>query len=199
LLYDDADAFDGFELMVEDVTERAPLEAQLRQAQKMEAIGQLTGGIAHDFNNLLTVIVATADLLAEPIEQLQPEYKIDLDNLRSAAKRGSEMARKLLGFSRRGRLALVSVDLGKVTANACAMLRPLMPENIEMRVVRDEQLGLTRADAGAVEQILMNLITNARDAMPNGGTLRVAETLLTVPLIHRHLNFRKGKGENSIL
>ena len=173
LLYDDADHLDGFELMVEDVTERAGLESQLRQAQKMEAIGQLTGGIAHDFNNLLQVILATADLLAEPIETLHPQYKADLDNLRSAAHRGSEMARKLLGYSRRGSLALDFVNLGKVTANACAMLRPLLPENIEMRVQRADKIGASRADAGAVEQILMNLVTNARDAMPNGGVLSI--------------------------
>ena len=192
LLYDDADTLDGFELMVEDVSERARLEAQLRQAQKMEAIGQLTGGIAHDFNNLLTVILATADLLTEPIDTLHPQYKADLDNLRSAAQRGSEMARKLLGYSRRGSLALDFVNLGKVTANACAMLRPLLPENIEMRVQRDDALGTSRADAGAVEQILMNLVTNARDAMPNGGVLSIDAQRAFLDVEHRRTH---GWGE----
>lgn len=165
--------FDGFEVIVEDVHERRMLEAQLQQAQKMEAIGHLTGGIAHDFNNLLTVILATSDILAAEIAPEQEDMLADLTNIRNAAQRGAEMARKLLGFSRRSQVVLKPLKLSEVVPGALNMLRPILPESIDLQLQRDEEVGTIRADAGAVEQILMNLITNARDAMPKGGALRV--------------------------
>jgi len=162
----------GFEMIAEDITERRALEEQLRQAQKMEAVGRLTGGIAHDFNNLLTVVLANADMLAGALPEARPDLRADLDDLRAAGQRGAQLVRKLLAFSREERLELRALDLGQVVLDTGKVLRRVLPEHIDMRV--DAAPGATvRADAGAVEQIVFNLATNARDAMPRGGRLSV--------------------------
>ena len=163
-----------FEMIAEDVTERLSLEAQLRQAQKMEAVGQLTGGIAHDFNNILTVIQGNADLLAEALPAEAGDLREELRDLRSAAQRGAELVRKLLRVSRQEQLQLRALDLGELVSDLSVMLRRVLPENIDVRVFVDEPVGTIRADTGAVEQILLNLATNARDAMPDGGLLHIA-------------------------
>jgi PAS domain S-box-containing protein len=165
----------GFEMIVEDVTERKVLEEQLRQSQKMEAVGRLTGGIAHDLNNLLTVILANADLLASSLAAARPDAESEavLRELREAARRGAAMIRKLLAFSRREKLARAPIDLGGVVTEASRVLRRLLPEHIEIDVVTEKQVPPVSADAGAVEQMLVNLATNARDAMPGGGVLRI--------------------------
>jgi PAS domain S-box-containing protein len=155
-----------------DVTRELELEAQLRQSQKLEAVGQLTGGIAHDFNNLLTVIAANAELLTHGGEQDRAEVLRAADEMRQAALRGAELVRKLLGFSRRAQLDLAPTDLGKVVTETATMLRRTIPEDIRIETVSDPGVGLVSADPGALQQILMNLATNARDAMPKGGTLR---------------------------
>jgi PAS domain S-box-containing protein len=159
------------EMIVEDITERRALEDQLRQAQKMEAVGQLTGGIAHDFNNLLTVILANSDILEAGLPGDHPELRADIEELRRAARRGADMVRKLLGYSRRGVLALGPVDLCAFVAELLPTLRRLLPENIEIRFEPSTQHGNVVADEGAIEQILFNLATNARDAMRGGGTV----------------------------
>ncbi len=164
----------GFEMIAEDVTERRALEAQLRQAQKMEAVGQLTGGIAHDFNNLLTVILANADLLAKALPPGASDLRRDLEELQAAARRGANMVRKLLAFSRREELRLRPVDLPRLVADLEGVLRRLMPEHISLKTEVAEGLPPVLADPGAVEQILLNLATNARDAMPNGGSLTIS-------------------------
>lgn len=165
----------GFEMIVEDVTERKILEEQLRQSQKMEAVGQLTGGIAHDLNNLLTVILANADLLAASSHPLHgsAEAEAELNELREAARRGAAMIRKLLAFSRRERLVREPIDLGAVVRETAEVLRRLLPENIEIQVSTGQPLPAVEADAGSIEQILVNVATNSRDAMPRGGTLRI--------------------------
>ena len=160
-----------YEMIAQDVTEQHKLERQLQQAQKMEAVGQLTGGIAHDFNNILTIIVSNAALVAEALPKELEEAQTELEELQAAAQRGAEMIKKLLGFSRRERLAPQSVNLAQLVAETKIMLARLLPEHIEVRVDADESVGSVRADSGAVEQILLNLATNARDAMPEGGTL----------------------------
>jgi PAS domain S-box-containing protein len=166
----------SFEMIVEDVTERKALEEQLRQSQKMEAVGRLTGGIAHDLNNILTVILANADLLAATAgaDSHAPEADVELSELREAARRGAAMIRKLLAFSRREKLSRSSVELSAVVGEASRVLRRLLPESIDVDVSVDETLPTVQADAGAVEQILVNLATNSRDAMPNGGRLHIA-------------------------
>jgi PAS domain S-box-containing protein len=168
-----AGAFDGFELIVEDVTERRELEEQLRRAQKMEAIGQLTGGIAHDFNNLLTVIAANADLLEAALPPEPDGLVAEAREIQHAAQRGKAMVRKLLAFSRHERLTLERVELGELVSQQIQVLRRLLPADIEISLALPPGLPAVQADPGAVEQILLNLATNARDAMPHGGLLRI--------------------------
>ena len=155
-----------------DITERRAVEAQLRQAQKMEAVGQLTGGIAHDFNNILTVVLAQSDLVAAALDD-QPELKADVVEVQRAARRGAEMIRKLLTFSRNDQLEFRATDLRHLVHDAGRMLRRLLPETIQIQIDDAEPAPAVRADHAAVQQILMNVATNARDAMPGGGTVTV--------------------------
>ena len=164
---------EGFEMIAEDVTEQRTLEAQLRQSQKMEAIGHLTGGIAHDFNNILTVIMSNAELIAGSLPADAGDERADLNELRGAAGRGSVMIKKLLGFGRREKLVHKPVNLGRLVCELTQVLHRLIPESIQIQIAADESAGTVLADPGAMEQILLNLATNARDAMPDGGTLRV--------------------------
>ncbi len=155
----------------QDVTERRDLEAQLRQAQKMEAVGQLAGGIAHDFNNLLTTVLASAEMLSDQIPRAS-SLREDVDAIAKAGKRGAELTRNLLAFSRRQRLEMQVVDLTAVIAEFAQIIRRVLREDIVLRVDLYEPVWV-RADPMAVEQMLMNLATNARDAMPSGGTLAI--------------------------
>ena len=166
-------AIDCFETIAEDVTERRALEEQLRQSQKMEAIGQLTGGIAHDFNNLLTIILANAQLVAKALPAPQGDAHADLRDVMSAALRGRVMVKELLGFARRSRLELQSVHLGGLIGDLSGFLRRILPADVEIVTASEEDLPDVRADVHATEQILFNLVTNARDAMPDGGVLRI--------------------------
>jgi len=185
---DGTGAVEAFEMIVEDVTERHTLEAELRQAQKMEAVGQLTGGIAHDFNNLLTVILANADLIAKSLPPEAAELRADVEDLQGAARRGAAMVRKLLAFSRREELRLRPVDLPKLVADLTGMLRRLVPEHITLETQAPEPVPPVLADPGAVEQVLLNLVTNARDAMPSGGglTIAVAEAVIDEAYLSSH-------------
>jgi len=162
----------GYEVIIEDITERRALEGQLRQAQKMEAVGQLAGGVAHDFNNLLTTILASSELLATGLPAGTP-HRDDVEMIHQAAQRAAELTRDLLAFSRRQALELQAVPLGGLVADFARLARRIVPEDVEVIVQVDAPGGVVRADAGAVEQILMNLVTNSRDAMPGGGTLRL--------------------------
>jgi two-component system, cell cycle sensor histidine kinase and response regulator CckA len=156
---------------IRDVTESQQMEAQLRQAQKMEAIGLLTGGMAHDFNNLLTVVLANADLVLESLPDEMDELRDEVGQMIQAATRGSEMVRKLLAFSRRDTLERRPVSLEVVLAESQALLARLLPSNITVRTDAAPELPGIMADPGAVQHMLLNLATNARDAMPLGGTL----------------------------
>ena len=160
-------------IFAHDITERRRLEAQLRQAQKMEAVGQLTGGIAHDFNNVLTIIMANAGLIATMVPDGNEELRSEIAELQAATQRGATMIRKLMGFSRRDAIELSDVNLGSVVQDLTHVLRRLLPKQIEIQTDREEPLCTVRADPGAVEQILLNLATNARDAMSDNGTLRL--------------------------
>ena len=161
-----------FEVIVEDVTERHQLHEQLRQAQKMEAIGHLAGGIAHDFNNLLTAILGYSELLTE---QIGPDVRTgrDLREIVKAAQRASALTRQLLAFSRRQVLNLTPLDLNQVTTNLGTMLRRLLGNRITIRTELAEPLRPVMGDATQMEQVLLNLVVNARDAMPDGGTLTI--------------------------
>jgi two-component system cell cycle sensor histidine kinase/response regulator CckA len=149
---------------------RAHLEAQLRHSQKMEAVGQLAGGIAHDFNNLLTIIMTTADLASADLNQDDP-LRRELEEIRSAAGRAAALTGQLLAFSRRQILKADVVQLNTLIANLQPMLARVLGADLKLAVVADESLGCVRADAGQLEQVIMNFAINARDAMPSGGTL----------------------------
>jgi len=166
-----------FETIAEDVTERRALEEQLRQSQKLEAIGQLTGGIAHDFNNLLTIILANAQLLSKAIPTTLEPAHADLRDVMAAALRGRVMVKELLGFARRSRLELQPVSLGGLIRDLSGFLRRILPADVEIVTLDREDLPDVRADVHATEQILFNLATNARDAMPNGGVLRLETSM----------------------
>jgi len=158
-------------ITVRDITESQQLEAQLRQAQKMEAIGLLTGGMAHDFNNLLTVVLANADMVMESLPPEMEELRDEVGQMIQAATRGTDMVRKLLAFSRRESLERRPVSLEVVLAETHALLARLLPSNITIVTDATPDLPGIHADPGAVQHMLINLATNARDAMPTGGVL----------------------------
>src|SRR5208282_4795072 len=154
----------------QDVTERKRLENQFRQAQKMEAVGRLAGGVAHDFNNLLTIINGYSEMVLERLDSSDPT-RGQLEEIRKAGERAGSLTRQLLAFSRQQVLAPRVLDLNTLVADVEKMLRRLIGEDIEMAIVRGSALGQVKADQGQIEQILMNLAVNARDAMPQGGKL----------------------------
>ncbi|MBI4545823.1 MAG: PAS domain S-box protein [Gemmatimonadetes bacterium] len=162
----------GYEIIAHDITERKRLEREFRQAQKMEAVGRLAGGIAHDFNNLLTVIRGRADLLLAELPGEDPG-RPDVDEIAQAADRAASLTQQLLAFSRKQVMQPRLLDLNAVVSNLQRMLRRLIGEDIEIATDLDPTLGKLRADPGQMEQVLMNLVVNARDAMPRGGTLSI--------------------------
>jgi PAS domain S-box-containing protein len=161
-----------FSAFIRDISERNQLEQQLRQSQKMEAVGRLAGGIAHDFNNLLTAIFGYADLLAE---DLPPDSaaRADVTEIRTAATRASALTRQLLAFSRQQVLQPVVLNLNDVVGDLQNMLQRMLGEDVELQAHFAADLGNTRADQGQLEQVLLNLAVNARDAMPTGGKLTI--------------------------
>jgi len=155
-----------------DVTEKKRLQAQLLQSQKMESVGRLAGGVAHDFNNLLTVITGYGDLLARDLEPGHPGLH-RLEQIRKAAERAATLTRQLLAFSRKQVLEPKVLDLEAVVADVEQMLHRLIGEDVQFVTVSGGGLGRVRADQGQIEQVIVNLAVNARDAMPNGGKLIV--------------------------
>jgi len=155
-----------------EITERKRLEEQLLQSQKMEAVGQLAGGVAHDFNNILTAIVGYTDLLAAEVEDNERQLE-DLEEIRKAARRAAALTRQLLAFSRKQVLEPRIIDVNGVVMNLDKMLRSLISENIELKTDLADDLAAARADPNQIEQVIMNLAINARDAMPDGGTVTI--------------------------
>jgi len=160
------------EIIAEDITERRVLENQFRQAQKMEAVGRLAGGVAHDFNNLLMVISGYAEVVLEQTRKSNPLHP-KIEAIHQAADRATTLTRQLLAFSRKQLLELKVVDLNSVIEDIERLLRPLIGENIELHTQLAADLGRTRADAGQIEQVIMNLVVNSKDAMPNGGKITI--------------------------
>ena len=154
------------------------LEAQFIEAQKMEVIGQLAGGVAHDFNNILAVIMGYSDLMMQEFGPDDPIHK-NVAEIRHAADRAAGLTRQLLVFSRKQTVQPVVLDLNEVVNDLDKMLRRLIDENIEMTIVPGKQIGRIKGDSGYVGQVLMNLVVNARDAMPNGGKLTIATDNVT--------------------
>ncbi len=170
---DENGAIAYFELFAEDVTQRRILERQLRMASKMEAIGRLSGGIAHDFNNLLGVIIGYSQVLKGSLGQSNPLYE-HAEEVEKAGRRAASLTRQLLAFSRQQVLEPTILNLNTLVADTEKMLHRLIGEDIVLSASFDEGLGRVKADPGQVEQIIMNLVVNARDAMPQGGKLTIA-------------------------
>ena len=168
-----------FELFAEDVTERRVLEQQLRQSQKMEAIGRLAGGIAHDFNNLLMVISGYSEFLLERLGA-EPHLRGPAQEIAGAAERASSLTRQLLAFSRKQMLAPRIVNLNDVATENIKMLTRMIGEDIDLVMVPGPNLWSIRADAGQLEQVIMNLAVNARDAMASGGKLTIETSNVTL-------------------
>jgi PAS domain S-box-containing protein len=168
----------GMQAIARDVTERRRLEQRLLQAQRMEALGQLAGGVAHDFNNILVAIMGYSELL---LEELMPEnpHHADVTEIGNAARRAATLTRQLLAFSRQQVLQPRVLSLNEVVMELQSMLRRLLREDVDMRIMLAPSVGLVAADPGQLEQVLLNLVVNARDAMPSGGTITI-ETSATV-------------------
>jgi two-component system, cell cycle sensor histidine kinase and response regulator CckA len=153
--------------------ERNDLERQLQEARRMEAVGHLAAGIAHDFNNLLTVIMGAGTLLLEEVGPDRTERR-DIEDIVASAHRGADLTRQLLAFSRRQSLQPRVLDLNGVVANVGRLLQRLIGENVELLTARASESSFVRADPCELEQVIANLVINARDAMPDGGTLTLA-------------------------
>ena len=162
----------GVQAIARDITAKLALEDQLRQAQKMEAIGRLAGSVAHDFNNVLTAILGSADLLSLMLEPDDPKWA-EADAIRRAAERGAGLTKRLLSFSRPQRAAATVVDLVSVVSSMEPMLRRLVLDKIAISVTASRVPIMVRADDNALSQIVLNLVVNARDAMPTGGTATI--------------------------
>ena len=175
---------DVLEAIAEDVTDRRMLEDQFRQAQKMEAVGRLAGGVAHDFNNLLMVISGYTEVILTKLEVDHPLHEKGRA-IQQAADRATTLTRQLLAFSRKQLLELKVVDVNTIVEDMERLLRPLIGENIELITRLAPEAGHTRADAGQLEQVLMNLVVNAKDAMPNGGRLIIETQNISAEEGHR--------------
>jgi len=169
-IHDEEGSVTHFAVVQTDISERKRLEDQYRQAQKMEAVGRLAGGIAHDFNNLLTVILGCSDLALSAMSADAP-FRDHLQQIKLAGDRGTSLIRQLLAFSRKQNLEPRLLYLNEVICDIEGMLRRLISEDIDFSTVLDPSLGMVKADASQLEQVILNLVVNARDAMPQGGQI----------------------------
>jgi PAS domain S-box-containing protein len=188
----------SFEIFTEDVTERRALEQQLRQAQKMEAIGRLAGGIAHDFNNLLMVISGYSEFL---LDRLGPDQALrgPAKEIGSAAERATSLTRQLLAFSRKQMLTPKVIDLNAVVTENLKMLTRLIGEDIDLVMIPGTELGPVKADPGQIEQVILNLAVNARDAMPQGGRLTIETSNVTLDESYARLHAPVQPGDYTML
>jgi len=187
-----------FEIFTEDVTERRALEQQLRQSQKMEAIGRLAGGIAHDFNNLLMVISGYSEFLLERLGP-DPALRGPAKEISSAAERATSLTRQLLAFSRKQMLTPKVLDLNAVITENLKMLTRLIGEDIDLVMIPGSELGAVKADPGQIEQVILNLAVNARDAMPQGGKLTMETANVTLDEAYARLHAPVRPGDYTML
>jgi two-component system cell cycle sensor histidine kinase/response regulator CckA len=164
---------------ISDISARKRLQEQLAQSQRLEAIGRLAGGVAHDFNNMMTVVIGTAELLLRRLGPTDP-MRSDLGDIVGAAERAALVTRQLLAFGRRQRLAPLLVDLSVHVEHMNRVLQRVVGEDVELELELARPLGTVRVDAGQIEQVLLNLVVNARDAMPNGGRLSIQTANVTL-------------------
>ena len=177
----------------QDITQQTQLEAQFRQAQKMEAVGRLAGGVAHDFNNLLTAITGYSDLTLRKLNQSDPLRK-NIEEVKKAAERASSLTRQLLAFSRKQVMQPKVLDLNAIISDMNKMLPRLIGEDLKVNMRLAEDLGRIKADPGQIEQVIVNLVVNARDAMPQGGTLTVATSnvIMDEELARSYVSVQQG-------
>jgi PAS domain S-box-containing protein len=176
-----------------DLTDNIKLEEQFRQAQKMEAVGRLSGGVAHDFNNILTVIQGNVDFLKYS-DKLSPAEREALGDIAQGTERAAALTRQLLAFSRRQTMQTASLDLNQIVVQMTRMLRRILGEDIEMHLTYSAQPVFVRADAGMLEQVLLNLVVNSRDAMPAGGRLVIETAVAEIDraAVLQHPQWREG-------
>ena len=168
----------GGVVFIEDRSQQSTLEAQLRQAQKLEAVGQLAGGIAHDFNNLLTIVQTNTELLQDQLNALGAGEAAaeHLSDIGDAVARGSELVRRLMAFGRKEPERVRVLDLGELISGYAKTIQRVLPDDVKVEVAVGPRVPPVRVDPGAVQQIVLNLVTNARDAMTGGGSLRLTVT-----------------------
>lgn len=166
-----------------DQTEQKNLELRFAHSQKMQAVGQLAGGVAHDFNNLLTAMIGFCDLLLMRHPAGDPSFA-DIMQIKQNANRAANLVRQLLAFSRRQTLQPKTLDLTDVLAELSNLIRRLIGENIQMKIAHGRDIGMVKADQGQLEQVIINLAVNARDAMPGGGSLTIRTSNVTIPNHH---------------
>jgi two-component system cell cycle sensor histidine kinase/response regulator CckA len=186
----------GIEAICRDISERKQLEEQLRQSQRLEAVGQLAGGIAHDFNNLLTVIIGYTETLRNRNGNVG---QAELAQIADAANRAAALTRQLLAFSRRQVLQPEVIDLNEIVSGLSPMLTRLIGEHVQLVVCLDDHLDPVLADPGQIEQVLMNLVINARDAMPDGGQLTIETTTTTLDQTYAETHQDASPGPHTML
>jgi PAS domain S-box-containing protein len=187
----------GSVALLRDVTERRQLEQRLLQAQKMEAIGQLAGGVAHDFNNLLAVIQGCAELVLQALPESDPMQE-DMDQLLSATRRATALTRQLLAFGRRQVLQPRLLDLNTLTRNMEKMLQRLLGDGFQLHVELAPSLSMVKADESQLEQIILNFVVNARDAMPSGGSITIRTGNVRIEA-HAESELGFGRGDFVVL
>jgi PAS domain S-box-containing protein len=197
-LFDAAGSITGIMALSADVTEVRQLENQYRQAQKMEAVGRLAGGIAHDFNNILTAIGGYCDLLLEDLSPEDP-HRTDIQEILKSSDRAASLTRQLLAFSRQQVLSPRLVSLNELVGDMRSMLERLLGEDVTLEVVPGVDLGAVHADRGQLEQVVMNLAVNARDAMPEGGRLTIATADMELDAGYAELHFPAEPGRYVML
>lgn len=184
--------------VVRDLTEQRQLEEQLRQAQRLESVGQLAGGVAHNFNNALAAIIGYSELIVRQLEPTDP-VRSDVEKVLVVAEQSASLTRQLLTFSRKERVTPTVFSLNEAIVASNALLEPLMGDHVQFQMRLDPALGRVRADRPQREQIIMNFALNARDAMPDGGTLTLETMGVTVSEAQARLHPDARRGSYSRL
>jgi PAS domain S-box-containing protein len=191
----DGEELIGFAKVTRDMTERRAMQEQLHQSQKMEAIGQLTGGVAHDFNNLLTVILGNLDTLSQQVPAEQTRWRRAIEQALRASERAAGLTQQLLAFARRQPLKPKVEDVNRLLSRWSELIRRTLPESISIRRIEDAEAGSAEVDRNQLESAMLNLAVNARDAMPNGGTLTIESARTVIQQHDAHVPFDLKPGD----